>query len=300
MAKLFIIPGHGAGDPGACGNGYEEAERVRVLAQKIKDFGCDNVILGDFSLNSYRSNTISKGVIPKECVILELHMDSNSNKNAKGGHVIIHGIFKADKYDEALAKMISEMFPGRSKTISGRTDLANVKRAAAAGYNYRLLECCFISNADDVAKFNANIDELAKKILVCFGIAVEEKIEAPVVAAPVVTKSVEEIAKEVLAGKWGNGDERKKRLAAAGYNYSEVQNVVNALCKKPVVKTNYYPRYFGTSLSIVAALSSMGVGSTFSNRKKIAKANGIKLYAGTASQNTKLLKLLKQGKLIKP
>ena len=304
MAKLFIIPGHGAGDPGACGNGYEEAERVRVLAQKIKDFGGDNVILGDFSLNSYRSNTIGKGVIPKECMILELHMDSNSSKSAKGGHVIINGKFKADKYDEALAKMISEMFPGRSKTISGRTDLANVKRAAAAGYNYRLLECCFISNADDVSKFNANIDELAKKILGCFGIAVEEKTEAPVVAAPVVStpakKSVTEIAKEVLAGKWGNGEDRKKRLTDAGYKYSDVQKEVNALCKKPEVKTNYYPRYFGTSVSIVAALSSMGIGSTFSNRKKIANANGIKLYAGTAAQNTKLLKLLKQGKLIKP
>ena len=45
-------------------------------------------------------------------------------------------------------------------------------------------------------------------------------------------KSVNEIAKEVIAGKWGNGDERKRRLTAAGYNYTEVQNEVNKLCKK--------------------------------------------------------------------
>jgi hypothetical protein len=38
---------------------------------------------------------------------------------------------------------------------------------------------------------------------------------------------VAEIAKEVLAGKWGNGDDRKNRLTAAGYNYSEVQAEVN-------------------------------------------------------------------------
>lgn len=40
---------------------------------------------------------------------------------------------------------------------------------------------------------------------------------------------VEEIAREVIQGKWGNGAERKKRLEAAGYNYHEVQSVVNKL-----------------------------------------------------------------------
>lgn len=45
------------------------------------------------------------------------------------------------------------------------------------------------------------------------------------------TKSVEEIAKEVLNGKWGNGAERKKKLEAAGYNYSQVQAIVNKMCK---------------------------------------------------------------------
>ena len=44
------------------------------------------------------------------------------------------------------------------------------------------------------------------------------------------TKSVAEVAKEVLAGKWGNGTARKTALENAGYNYSEVQNKVNELC----------------------------------------------------------------------
>lgn len=42
-------------------------------------------------------------------------------------------------------------------------------------------------------------------------------------------KSNEEIAREVLEGKWGNGEERKRRLTDAGYNYSEVQSIVNRL-----------------------------------------------------------------------
>lgn len=43
--------------------------------------------------------------------------------------------------------------------------------------------------------------------------------------------SVDEVAKEVLDGKWGNGEERKKRLSEAGYDYRAVQNKVNSLLK---------------------------------------------------------------------
>ena len=44
-------------------------------------------------------------------------------------------------------------------------------------------------------------------------------------------KSVEEVAKEVIKGKWGVGADRKKRLTDAGYNYAEVQKKVNQLLK---------------------------------------------------------------------
>lgn len=53
----------------------------------------------------------------------------------------------------------------------------------------------------------------------------------------VIKKTTEEIAKEVLDGKWGNGDERKEALEKAGYNYTTVQKKVNQLLKK-VGQTN--------------------------------------------------------------
>lgn len=40
-------------------------------------------------------------------------------------------------------------------------------------------------------------------------------------------KSNEEIASEVIQGKWGNGEDRKNRLAQAGYDYSVIQSIVN-------------------------------------------------------------------------
>lgn len=54
-----------------------------------------------------------------------------------------------------------------------------------------------------------------------------EKGEA--VSSSPAKKSVDEIAREVLDGKWGNGQDRKNRLTAARYDYNAVQARVNAL-----------------------------------------------------------------------
>lgn len=43
------------------------------------------------------------------------------------------------------------------------------------------------------------------------------------------TKTTADIAREVIAGKWGNGADRKARITAAGYNYTDVQAEVNRL-----------------------------------------------------------------------
>lgn len=54
---------------------------------------------------------------------------------------------------------------------------------------------------------------------------VQETVTTPTPAK----KSVDEIAKEVINGKWGNGDARKKALTDAGYDYTAVQTKVNSL-----------------------------------------------------------------------
>ena len=109
-------------------------------------------------------------------------------------------------------------------------------------------------------------------------------------------KSNEELANEVIQGKWGNGQDRKNRLNSAGYDYQTVQTIVN---QKLGVTSNYYPKFTGSTTSIVDALKAIGIDSSFGNRKKIASKNGISNYSGDASQNLKLLNLLKQGKLKK-
>lgn len=49
--------------------------------------------------------------------------------------------------------------------------------------------------------------------------------------SPAAKKSIDKLAKEVLAGKWGNGNTRKKRLTKAGYDYDAVQKKVNEMLR---------------------------------------------------------------------
>ena len=204
MAKhIYLIAGHGNGDPGACGNGYQEQERVRALAQRIADLGGEYVHLHPFSDNAYKSGAISSLSIPKDWAIVELHMDSAS-ASAKGGHVIIKDGFEADEYDKALAALMADIFPGRSQTIVGRSNLANVNRAAKRGYNYRLVENGFISNAGDVETFNSRLDDIARGYLAAFGIEAGEAPAETPAKQPESASGAASSATLTVDGLWGN------------------------------------------------------------------------------------------------
>jgi hypothetical protein len=60
------------------------------------------------------------------------------------------------------------------------------------------------------------------------GAAPQPVAPQPAIPTP-ASNGIEAIAREVIAGKWGNGPTRKQRLAAAGYNSSVVQAMVNAI-----------------------------------------------------------------------
>jgi GH25 family lysozyme M1 (1,4-beta-N-acetylmuramidase) len=98
----------------------------------------------------------------------------------------------------------------------------------------------------------------------------------PVKPTQPVKKSNEEIANEVINGAWGNGEDRKKRLTDAGYNYTVVQAIVN---KKMAAKNQsvYYVVKSGDTLSGIASK----YGTTY---QQLAKINGIanpnKIYPG--------------------
>lgn len=84
-------------------------------------------------------------------------------------------------------------------------------------------------------------------------------------------KSIEELAHEVIDGKWGNGQERYERLTNAGYNYQDVQNKVNELLK--VNKPMYYTVKWGDTLTRISNKFNVPISQlqTWNNIKDINK-----------------------------
>ena len=83
-------------------------------------------------------------------------------------------------------------------------------RLEAEGYNYSVIQ--------------SKVNEL-------LGSSSKPKPAPQPAPAPKPAKSIDDIAREVIRGSWGNGKDRKNRLEAAGYNYREVQNRVNQLLR---------------------------------------------------------------------
>ena len=90
-------------------------------------------------------------------------------------------------------------------------------------------------------------------------------------------KSIDEIATEVLAGRWGNNPERKQRLEAAGYNYESVQAAVNQKAKGGA----------STKKSVAAVAQEVLAGKWGNNpaRKKALEAAGYDYNAVQAEVN---------------
>lgn len=93
---------------------------------------------------------------------------------------------------------------------------------------------------------------------------------------PETKKSDYEIAKEVLAGKWGNGNDRKTRLTNAGYDYTAIQKQVNKITKKQ--KSN-------DEIAKEVIAGKWGVGTT---RKTNLEKAGYDYYAIQKIVNEKL------------
>lgn len=88
-------------------------------------------------------------------------------------------------------------------------------------------------------------------------------------------KTNEEIAREVIAGKWGNGYERKNRIKNAGYDYAAIQAIVNRILKEEAQRV--YTVQKGDTLTSIAAKYNTTV-------KEIVAKNNIKnpnkIYVG--------------------
>lgn len=112
--------------------------------------------------------------------------------------------------------------------------------------------------------------------------AAEEPAPQPEPEKPTAPeKTTEEIAKEVIAGKWGNNPERKQRLTEAGYNYDEIQAEVNRLLNAEKPAADPKPKTEAKSYKV-----------------KTNTGKPLRLRAKPTTENSAILALIPNGKTI--
>lgn len=130
---------------------------------------------------------------------------------------------------KSIFAVVAPLTPGTSENIKVNSELYEV-RVPAAPTAY--IECEFHDNAESAKWIVEHTTELGEAIAhgICnyFGITYKTKEEPNPQSAP-SKKSVDELAREVIAGKWGNGSDRRIRLTQAGYDYDAVQKRVNEI-----------------------------------------------------------------------
>lgn len=254
--NILLMNGHG-GDPydsGAPGNGYEEAVLTRELADlvetrlkkyaTVKRYPKDRNAFADVQEGTFTKYV--PGGIGSIGYAFEIHFNAFGS-GAHGSECYVTSTESGITVEQAIMKNMSKFFTLRDNDsiFDGvkRTNFAVIQTCKNYGVSGALLETCFIDNADDIAVYQSNKDAIADAIVdgIAEGFGLKASSGSSTSTSPSKPssstgsgnssssskKSISQIAKEVINGEWGNGDARKKKLEAAGYDYDDVQAEVN-------------------------------------------------------------------------
>lgn len=283
MAKYNVHAGHNSIVPGASKYLDEVTENRKVKNKVIQLLKAAGHTVYDCTDDSGRTVGANLANIVAKCNKHTVDLDISIHLNAGGGtgaEVFYYtgsaaGKTKAAAVSQKVAAALGIRNRG-AKASSGLYVLRNTKATAI------LVECCFVDSKTDQGKWD--VDKCAKAIVEAVtGKAVSDSSSSgsSKPAASTGKKSTDTIAKEVIAGKWGNGNDRKKKLEAAGYNYNTIQNRVNEM------------------LGVKASSSSGSSGSTKKTLKVGMKAkpktavsyDGVKLISSVTKKYYKVIEV---------
>lgn len=315
MTKVFLSAGHGGSDPGAVAYGLKEKE---INLQTL--LACNEVLVAHgvqtaCSRTKDENDPVAEEV--REANECGATLAVSFHANAGGGDGFEAYYYESDTNGKKLAALGEKYVKALGQNSRGlkTKDLAFIRETKMTAV---LFESFFVDNdtdndiGDTVAEQRAFGVAYAKAILEYLGIAYkaqgnatntpQKPSESP--AGGYAGNSIVDYLNSI--GKPSDFNSRAgyaKQYGISSYTGTASQNtaLLNAMrgnssnAGKPSV--SYYKAF--NSTSIVDGLKSIGVDSSFENRKKIAQANAISNYSGTASQNNTLCNLAKKGKLKK-
>ena len=227
MSKLYISGGHGGKDSGAVAQGYKEKDYTIMLSNKViallNAVGHQTVTDRTTDKDSKLNDKTKQANSAKVDAVFEIHLNAGGGTGCEGYHSRVGGKGKtlAVNICNEISKLGYRNRGAKTKrNILGKDYFAIIRNTTAPAV---LVECCFLDSVADMKNFNA--DKMAQAIVngILSVYPAPKPIKPP--APKPIKKSNETIAKEVIAGKWGNGTDRKNRLTSAGYNYSVIQKI---------------------------------------------------------------------------
>ena len=253
MFKIALNAGHGHYTPGKrCSKSLDPNETrewdlnsriCNKIEEKLKTYDGYSLIRLDDTTGkvnvALKTRTDNANKFGAD-IYLAIHHNAGIN-GGKGGGIMAFTYTSVDAetkdwqkrfYDAAVK--YSGLKGNRSNPLA-KADLHECRESKMPAV---LMECGFMDSATDVPiiitdKFADDVATGLVEVLVEKGGLTKKETHVEPQPTPEVptpaTKSIDEVAREVLAGKWGNGADRKNRLAAAGYDYSAVQAKVNEI-----------------------------------------------------------------------
>lgn len=224
---VFLSAGHGGKDGGAVANGLIE-----------KDINLNALLACKSYLEKYGVTVYCSRVKDENDGVYDEVREANASgaeiavsfhANAGGGDGFEVFYYEGTLQGYELAQTIEEyvkQLGQNSRGIKRGNHLYFIRNTKMPAV---LVESFFLDNAKD--KTIGDTIEEQKAFGVAYAKAILDYFGINTNIVHTTKKDTTAIAKEVISGKWGNGEERKKRLAEAGYNYKTIQAEVNRLLK---------------------------------------------------------------------
>lgn len=171
--KILLISGHGDGDCGAVGCGYQEADLTRefvsILKPKLQEYAEVDVFNPNLNMYKYlkAGNTFN---FKNYEYVFEVHFNSTTadlpeNNITTGTEILVHTKEKGVSVEEGILKNIAKLgFKNRGVKPTSNLLVMNTCKNKQ-GVSHALLEVCFIKDADDMKLYQKKKNEIADAVV---------------------------------------------------------------------------------------------------------------------------------------
>lgn len=161
--KILLIAGHGNGDPGACGNGYREADLTREVAALLNSQfkGVCDAEVADTNKNWYEYLGSHSYNFTKYDYVLEIHFNSGGGT---GTEIFVTTSEAGTGVEAAIMQQISNAVGYKNRGVK-RTNFRVISRVKNQGVSSALLEVCFIDSSSDVNTYQSRKSDIINAIV---------------------------------------------------------------------------------------------------------------------------------------